>query len=347
MKNKLSRVLVHVSACTAFLLLPVLMAPGPGFSFNSLLNGYVQRDFFSHVLMLVFFYLNYYVFIPRFYFTQRYALFIGLQVLALVIVTYVPYFSFNMQGMPPPGPPPGSGAMPHHEGPHHEGGLFEMAHNLFLYLVVVFFSLVLKISRHLQQTQREKTNAELANLKAQVNPHFLFNTLNSIYSLALANSDRTANAIVKLSGMMRYMLTDAGQDYISLEKEIECLEDYIELQKLRLPDTVEFSYKVEGETEGKEIAPLLFLPFIENAFKYGVNPEKPSEISITIAAQRNLVSLDVKNTKVAPEPPDSQPTGIGISNTRSRLELLYPGKHELRTENGAYGFRVYLAVYLS
>ena len=130
---------------------------------------------------------------------------------------------------------------------------------------------MLKINSRLKLAEKEKVNAELSYLKAQINPHFLFNTLNSIYSLAIEKSDYTATAVVKLSSMMRYVITDASHKFVPLEKEINYISNYIELQKLRIDSSIKLMYTVTGDISDKKIAPLVLISFIENAFKYGVN----------------------------------------------------------------------------
>ena len=230
--------------------------------------------------------------------------------------------------------------------PHHFGA-FDFFHNIFLFLVVLFISLTLKINNRLKRTEKEKVTAELSLLKAQINPHFLFNTLNSIYSLAIDNSDYTATAVVKLSGMMRYIISEAGHDFVSLDKEVAYLSDYIELQQVRFDNTFKLAYTVNGNTAGKKIAPLILLPFVENAFKHGVNSEEDSSIVINIRVDDNELTLMVKNKKVTAVDTDAGTGGMGLCNTRNRLELLYPGKHTLEVLNRADDFTVNLTIHLA
>jgi LytS/YehU family sensor histidine kinase len=187
--------------------------------------------------------------------------------------------------------------------------------------------------------------SELSFLKAQINPHFLFNTLNSIYSLAIQRSDATPDAVVKLSGMMRYVLQDAQYETVSLQSEVNYIKDYIELQKLRLDKSVKLIFTQEGDLTGKKIAPLILISFIENAFKYGVNSEEDSEIVIRIKSEKEF-SLFVKNNKVRSYSSDEPNTGLGIKNTRKRLELLYPGLHTLEISDNEKEFSVNLVIRL-
>ena len=221
---------------------------------------------------------------------------------------------------------------------------FILDEHFFLYLVVLFLALLLKIRDRWIRAEEEKLHAELAYLKSQINPHFLFNTLNSIYSMALGRSEQTAGAIVRLSSMMRYVLDDTGREKVSLEKEITYLTDYIQLQKIRFEGSLQVDLSVNGDPKGKNIAPLLLIPFVENAFKYGVNPEEPSPIGIRIDIGQTDLHLKVTNQKVAVARPDISPSGLGIQNTRRRLQLLYPGRHtlDIRDESKSFTVSLYL-----
>jgi sensor histidine kinase YesM len=239
-----------------------------------------------------------------------------------------------------PGPEHG----PHHGPPRgHALSFLLFDYKLYLFIIVFFVSLLAKISQKWKKTEKEKLNAELLFLKAQINPHFLFNTLNSIYSLAIDKSDYTPTAIVKLSGMMRYVISEASGDLVTLEKEINYISDYIELQRLRLGDTVNLHYKVEGLSAGKKIAPLLLMPAIENAFKHGVNPEENSDISVRITIREYSLELCVRNRKVTHAGSD-EPSGLGLTNTRNRLNLMYASRHEFQIRDNDQEFVVSLVI---
>lgn len=213
-------------------------------------------------------------------------------------------------------------------------------------MVIVVFSLMLRISGRWQQTEREKMNAELSYLKAQINPHFLFNTLNSIYSLAIQKSDETPTAIVKLSGMMRYVLSESANEFVSLEKEIIYIKNYIDLQKLRFEDAISLEFIIKGDSIGKKIAPLMLIPFIENAFKHGVNAEEESLIKINIHITEETLFLSVFNKKVTINISEENKSGLGIENTKNRLQLLYPEKHKLSIFDTENSFLVELSMNL-
>ena len=336
----------NVLACSIFLLVPIVFSPDFKRTDNLFAIPPFQRDFITSLLLLLFFYLNFYVLIPKLYFSKKLTAYI-LAVLAIYFfVEAIPRLITHdgFHGSAPPIHPIDGPRM----GPPNFRFrfLFESSRHFFLFLFLLFFSLMLKISDKWKQAQREKTNAELSYLKAQINPHFLFNTLNSIYSLAIEKSEDTASAIVKLSGMMRYVLSDANSEFVSLEKEINYITDFVELQKLRLGNTVKLNYVVSGPTTGKKIAPLILIPFIENAFKFGVNPEENSEISIEIGINDLNINLSVKNNKVNLKAGVPEKSGLGIKNTKTRLELLYPSRHYLTLEDNESDFRVSLSIKL-
>jgi LytS/YehU family sensor histidine kinase len=221
--------------------------------------------------------------------------------------------------------------------------LFDIGQHLLLFLVVFFFSLMISISNRWKQTEKEKLSAEVSFLKAQINPHFLFNTLNSIYALAINREEKTADAVVQLSEMMRYIIRDANDEVVALQKEINYISNYIALQKTRLGDTVIINYHVQGNTSGKQIAPLILISFIENAFKHGVNPDKNSKIEISIILMENNLRLYVFNRKTSSL---REEQGIGLQNSKERLKLLYASKHELAISNKEDSYSVHLLITL-
>ena len=187
--------------------------------------------------------------------------------------------------------------------------------------------------------------SELALLRSQVNPHFLFNTLNNIYSLVCKKSPDAPEAIMKLSSIMRYMLYDANTDKVLLEKEIEYLGSFIELQKLRLRKADFVEFRIEGEVGNKIIAPMLLIPFVENAFKHGskLGPSPGIRIHLTVLAHQLLFEITNHLKKNLIGQKDNI-GGVGLQNIKRRLEILYPGKYTLQTitENDIY--RVKLSI---
>lgn len=192
--------------------------------------------------------------------------------------------------------------------------------------------------------ENEKLAAELAFLKSQINPHFLFNSLNNIYSLAYQQSAKTPEAILKLSEIMRYMLYESNDDKVELSKEIRYLENYIELQKLRFKDRACVQLHVQGEPDGQSIMPLVLISFVENAFKHGVatDPEHPIRICMDIRPQQLLFKVQ---NKISNQNKDFT-GGIGLLNVKRRLDLLYKNRYELSIENnqGIYTSRLQMEI---
>lgn len=348
MKRWPGLLLIHLIGCFIFLSLPFIFSQeGPGRATPDFFkNNHALRELVHYVLLLAFFYVNYFYLVPRYYFNEQYPLF-GILVLAcFLIIAFVPSLIIPDIGGPR-GPVPPDAMNPRPGPPPKIGFWSKINHNLFLFFALFFFSLLLRFALRWRQTERQKLSAELSYLKAQVNPHFLFNTLNSIYSLAIEKSDNTATAIVKLSGMMRYITTEASKDYVSLEKEIEYIGDYIDLQSLRFGNDTRVDFSVNGNSTGKKIAPLLLISFIENAFKYGINAEQDSMIVIKIDIAIVELTLKVFNKKVRQSIDPANTTGLGITNTRERLELLYPGKHQLDIRETDLDYSVSLTLQLS
>jgi hypothetical protein len=178
--------------------------------------------------------------------------------------------------------------------------------------------------------EQQKTDSELSFLKAQINPHFFFNTLNNIYALTMINVEASRQALLKLSRMMRYVLYETQKDTVLLSQEMAFVQDYIELMQLRLTDKVEVIFKHPSPLKEVMIAPMLLLPFVENAFKHGVSTLQSSRIFIGIQQQPDSLELDVRNTLFSDQSKSlEQGNGIGLVNTRRRLDLLYPDRYRL------------------
>lgn len=211
-------------------------------------------------------------------------------------------------------------------------------------VIAIFKQWIIK-QQEWMRAQKEKITAERQLLKAQVHPHFLFNTLNNIYSFSLEGSPKTPGLILKLSSLLRYMLYDCKADEVLLEKETSIMNDYIDLEKERYGNRIEISWSVEGNTR-EYIAPLLMLPFLENAFKHGTSEQidKPW-LNVDIAVKQHVLRCKIANSKNE-FVPDSK-NGIGIENVRKRLNILYPGKHELKMSDEGNFFVVSLLIHLA
>ena len=349
MKSSKRLYIYHIAGCITFLALPVFLFPHPPEEVGFLFSKPTQRDFIANALMIAFFYLNYYLLIPRIYFRRQfvvYSLCIFAGFLAIILLPAVITGHSLLERAPVLSEVPKNAK--HWIPPPPKGSWFlqEIKHHIFLFLAVILFSLLLRIRQRLFQAQEDKLNAELSSLKAQINPHFLFNTLNSIYALAVKKDDKTADAVINLSELMRYIIKDAHNNKVALEKELNYIGNYIDLQKSRLGNTARIYFTSTGNVEGKEIAPLLLITFIENAFKYGINPDEDSEIRIAIDVEKQDVHLQVFNKKVKTIN-NTGSTGIGIINTKERLQLLYPSKHHITIQDTNTYFSVDLIITLT
>lgn len=178
--------------------------------------------------------------------------------------------------------------------------------------------------------RKKQVDAELALLKAQIHPHFFFNTLNNIYSLSFDDIDNSRASLYKLSRMMRYLLYETPNNQTTLSREIEFVRDYIELMGLRMTETMRIELEVPEQLVEKPVAPMILLPFIENAFKHGVSSLMQGEIIVRITQQGNHLKLYVQNHIFKDKGVRIEDGGIGLTNTERRLEMLYPGRHQLR-----------------
>ena len=372
MNQRIFTVITHLLGCIFFLALPYLFAED-GFTKLADLSHdpHERRNVLSYLFAIGFFYVNYFVLIPKLFFTRKYPLYalsvLGVFLLiesALVVVNRQTFYPSQErppsleQLRPPmePGPRPpfvGEGPPPHpptglpRSSAHQPGLPSELSQTFFLMLAGLLMALVLRTNDRWRETEREKIQTELSYLKAQINPHFLFNTLNSIYSLAIVESPPTADALANLSSFLRYVIQDSQKDRVSLVKELDYIGQYIALQRLRLGETALIEFTVTGPANGQQIVPLLLISFIENAFKYGVSPEEPSTIRLAITLHGNELACHVFNRKVRVFQPTAVASGIGLANTRARLQLLYPDRHRLEIQDRPDSFTVDLSLTLS
>ena len=220
---------------------------------------------------------------------------------------------------------------------------------------VLLFTLAIRIFRQWytqeqqhQQLSHEKLQAELQYLKAQVHPHFLFNTLNNLYALTLQSSAAAPKVVLKLSELMSYMLYDAQQPEVPLNREIGHISNYLELERIRYSKRLDISFNVSGDTAAHRIAPLLLIPLVENAFKHGVsNVTDEVWVTIDIKVKDNWLTVIVENSHHQQTLPDLQPdhrNGIGLKNVQKRLSLLYDNRHELKSKAEPGRYSVYLTI---
>jgi two-component system LytT family sensor kinase len=203
-----------------------------------------------------------------------------------------------------------------------------------------------KAAQHKQKLEQDKTMAELAMLKAQINPHFFFNSLNSIYSLTYTNIEDSRNALHTLSRMMRYLLYSTEGERTTLLKEVEFLKDFIALMKLRANSKLTITTDIPERLHDYPIVPMLLLPLVENAFKHGVHATDKSEIHISLKQQETNLEFEVENTFFE-KTSTTDEGGIGLTNTKRRLHLIYPNKHMMKagiTKDGKYNVNLQITL---
>ena len=209
---------------------------------------------------------------------------------------------------------------------------FEFTRNMVIAFLLYGLREKFDQEKKMDQVQLEKLTTEINYLRAQVNPHFLFNTLNNLYGMSLQKSDKTPETILRLSKMMDYMLYDSDEPMVYLVKDLENLDNYISLERIRQGNNAVINYRVEGQVTHQKIVPLLFLPLVENGFKHGVNElMKEAYLDILLTITPAEATLTVKNN-YKPKTSGTEPVqrnGIGLVNLKRRLELFYPGKHQL------------------
>ena len=221
----------------------------------------------------------------------------------------------------------------------------------FFFLMVTGFSLAIELTFELfrqilsrQEIEAEKNKAELALYKAQINPHFLFNTLNTLYALVLSGSDKTESAFVKFSGILRYMYSQSGSELIPAERELDYIRQYVDLQKLRLNRHTQVNLAIDMAGKQVLIPPMILITFVENVFKYGTSSDTDCTVYIHICVDEDRLLLETENAVMRRREDGNQ--GIGIANCRKRLELLYPGRYELRVGESDNQYKTYLTIRL-
>lgn len=333
-RTRILRVVSHIIVLAIIFVLPELLI-----SWGHRVPKIVYLHAFVYVAM---FYLNYTILIDRLLFRHRTWIFVA------VNVSIVVAFFLLMVSMHDFFYPMHAAKLPHDAPTNHflasgfrmKIGGFVMRDSLMLVLSICL-SVSLKLSEKWlhwtvieKQIEAEKKEHELKNLKNQLNPHFLFNTLNNIYALIGISTDKAQRAVHELSQLLRYVLYDNEQREVPLERDMMFVKNYIELMRLRLTSKVTLTVKInENDGQGLNIAPLMFVSLVENAFKHGVSASEPSSIFIAIGVEDGVVHCHVENTCTHRNPEaDKSSGGIGITNLRRQLSIIYPGRHELTTE---------------
>ena len=300
----------------------------------------VTNEIINVIFYALIVYFNLYYLIPNYLTKKRFLTYGILLILCAILFTplriIVFYFKFN--------------EMPIQQG--------ELRNAQFGYFIVSFViagaSTIIKIIgdwgkqlREKQELQTQTMQSELRFLKSQINPHFLFNTLNNLYALTLKKDDKAPEIVIKLSEMMRYMLYECNERRVPLSKEVNYIRNYLDLEKLRQGKNVDIRFEVEGQLKEQQVAPLMFIPFLENSFKHGLNNHLTKGfVNIKMNIDNNKVDFFIENSK-----PDAPPIqshrrsgGIGLVNVKRRLDLLYPNQYTLKIDDTPKSYAVTLQI---
>lgn len=366
--KKVLIVFIHIAVWSCFLLLPFIFQQHSKDSpYPMVISNHFRAVLISSSIFLIFFYyINTQLLISRLLFKRNWFWYIASVIAFFIAFLYFPewassivpepantpnwgmnlqsyhHFSDTIAGTPP--------AHPQHFGlPRHHFHFFPGAYWIFILVFTIgtCVSVIqqwLRLEDNKREIEKEKLTTELLFLKSQINPHFFFNTLNNIYSLAVTGSEKTAPTILKLSSIMRYIISDAQLNLVPLEKEIQFTKHIIDLQLVRLTDKVKVDFTIDGSVEDKMIDPLLFIPFVENALKYGVSAKVETHIIFHLKISDKRVIFSSTNSIVKSENDMRETTGIGINNVKRRLALLYPDKHNLQIYDNGETFSVKLEI---
>ncbi|MDE3213008.1 MAG: histidine kinase [Bacteroidota bacterium] len=339
-KNKWVIVLLHASVWILLFLLPFLLQQsighnrkGEGFNFN---NPFTYLYIFNALIYISIFYFNAFILVPRFIYRKKIATFFltQLMVVAGFSTLQVLFFKLILN-------------MPLHFG----GFVF---FNLFPYLFIIACSTAYKMIQDRieaeslnQEKENENLKTELSFLRSQVNPHFMFNVLNNMVALARKKSDLLEPSLIKLSSLLRYMLYETDEQKVPLEREVEYLKSYIDLQLQRFGNKLKMQVSLNVPDRHYEIEPMLLIPFVENAFKHGTGIIPEPEIHIDLQATEDLLVFSVAN-KYNVEVPESKDhtSGIGLTNVKRRLNLIYRNAYELSISEKDNWFTIILKLNL-
>ena len=357
MYKKITNILLHVLVWTVFLATTTLMSLHPDNTFSLVKNLPIL---ISNLLLVCFFYLNANFLFVKFIPNKKYLLYVVIIGIILLLYIYFHHYIFSLfmqlDFFPRPDIPP-KRLPPFEDHPFMMEKrriipirriMLPLTQFLLFWTLSLCYRLInewMSLNKRNEEIEAEKTIIELAYLKAQINPHFIINTLNAIYSLILKKSDKASDAILLYSQLIRYIFDKIETNFVPLQEEIDYINNYIELQVLRYTDTLQIEFEVEGNIEDHKIAPLTFISFIENSFQYGISNHYPSTIAIHIKADENNIHFTTKNKKYNKNAVQYKSKNIGIKNTKRKLNLIYPDKHKLSIRETNDSFFLELVIF--
>lgn len=303
----------------------------------------IQLNLIISALHAVLAYFNVYLLIPRLLLQRKYLIYIGALLVSLSLSAFVTsqvvgYYLFGIHDFPKSA-----------EFFTSARGIVVLHFEAFFVSMITFAIIIVKLyfikDNDTKELIKKNLESELTFLKNQINPHFLFNSLNSIYFLIPKNPKQAADVLLKFSNMLSHQLYEGDKDFIQLEDEIKHLEDYMELEKVRQGDRVNLNWSVGGHVNGQRIAPMIFLTFLENAFKHGqLSSESTYNIEGKIEVGAKQVKFELINDTGEENPQMTKVKGVGLENTKRRLELLYPNKYQLHINQSSESFVIDLII---
>ena len=348
-KNRIEKWLPHIVGLLLFSILPLFVFDRD----NDRAIFWIYSYYYQLIFMIVAFYVNYLVIVPRFFFSKNRIHFFAVIFLFAILLPIASQYLYNLlqlDSLRPENILRGS-FMP----PKNSFGLHpKLVDNFFLMLVVLGFSTGMATMQHLKKNETKqkeiekvRVDSELAFLKNQISPHFFFNSLNNIYALIAIDAEKAQKDVEKLSGLMRYLIYDSDIKTVELKKEFDFIRNYIDLMQQRLSSIVKLYVNLDSNLPDAKIPPLLFIPFIENAFKHGISYRENSFISISLKTETDKIIFECTNS--IPEnkmESDDIKGGLGIKNIEKRLELIYGNLVELKIDNdkSQYKYRVHLTI---
>lgn len=347
-KNKIERYLPHIAGILLFSLLPLFV-----FTRNNERDLFwIYSFYYQLTFMIVAFYVNYLVIVPHFFFKKKNKkIFLAVIILFAILLLVTSQSLYDLLQID---------SLRHNNiingviiRPKRTFGLHpKLIDNFFSMVVVLGFSSGMAIIQQFKKNEAEqkeldkiRVDSELAFLKNQISPHFFFNSLNNIYALIAIDGDKAQKSIEKLAGLMRYLIYDSDIKIVELKKEFDFIENYIELMRQRLTSKIKLDVKIDNKLPNAKIPPLLFIPFIENAFKHGISYRENSFISINIKTEMNKIIFECTNSIPESKNESTQKKGgFGIVNIKKRLELIYGSKATLNIENNKNQYIVHLTI---
>ncbi len=315
-----------------FIWLIYLSLPGLGMHeylpLRNIETKYIISYYANNILLIILFYINYYWGVPQYLNKKKIIQYIVFVALTLgtkqaLFILCTRYLLHGSQGDLNP---------------------FFISYQIFKHILIYIAAIALFYFQRYRQIEDRQTKSELEVLRHQMNPHFFFNSLNIIYSQALNHSEATAGSVAKLSGIMRYILSYQHAEWVPIEMEIKYITDYITLQKYRLTEKTHVQFTTDQHLNGFSVPPLLFINFIENAFKYGVSTEIETHINISFNYENNTLIFDIKNDRPHSKQLQKESNQMGLNNIIQRLQLIYGNKHTLNISDNEVFFHVNLKI---